>query len=90
MKINLKVRLKNPVFIAQLVLAVLTPILAYMGITVEDLTSWGVVFNALGCAVNNPYVLGLIVVSVWNAINDPTTSGISDSAKALSYIKPNK
>ena len=37
---NLKVRFKNPVFIAQLILAILTPILAYAGLTVQDLTSW--------------------------------------------------
>ena len=40
-KINLKIRLKNPVFIAQIVLAVLTPILAYAGLTAQDLTTWG-------------------------------------------------
>ena len=38
--INWKVRFKNPVFIAQLILSILTPILTYMGITVQDLTSW--------------------------------------------------
>ena len=36
---NLKVRLKNPVFILQIVLAVLTPILAYAGITASDITT---------------------------------------------------
>ena len=41
MKINWKVRFKNPVFIGQLALAIFVPILAYMGITVEDLTTWG-------------------------------------------------
>ena len=34
---NLKVRFKNPVFIAQLILAILTPILAYAGLTVHEL-----------------------------------------------------
>ena len=37
---NLKVRFKNPVFIAQLILAILTPILAYAGLTMQDLTTW--------------------------------------------------
>lgn len=37
---NLKVRFKNPVFIIQLILAILTPILAYAGLTLQDLTSW--------------------------------------------------
>ena len=88
MKINWKVRFKNPVFIAQLVMSVLLPILTYMGLTVEDLTSWQMLGNALFEAIKNPYVLGLVVVSVWNALNDPTTSGISDSRQALTYDKP--
>lgn len=85
---NLKVRFKNPVFIAQLILAILTPILAYAGLTVQDLTSWQVLGEILLGAIRNPYVLGLIVVSVWNALNDPTTAGITDSAQALTYDKP--
>ena len=85
---NLKVRFKNPVFIAQLILAILTPILAYAGLTVQDLTSWQALGEILLGAIRNPYVLGLIVVSVWNALNDPTTAGIIDSAQALTYDKP--
>ena len=85
---NLKVRFKNPVFIAQLILAILTPILAYAGLTVQDLTSWQALGEILLGAIRNPYVLGLIVVSVWNSLNDPTTAGITDSAQALTYDKP--
>lgn len=85
---NLKVRFKNPVFVAQLILAILTPILAYAGLTVQDLTSWQALGEILLGAIRNPYVLGLIVVSVWNALNDPTTAGITDSAQALTYDKP--
>lgn len=85
---NLKVRFKNPVFIAQLVLAILTPILAYAGLTFQDLTSWAALGNILMGALSNPYVLGLIVVSVWNALNDPTTAGITDSTQAMTYDKP--
>lgn len=88
--INLKVRFKNPVFIAQLVLAVLTPILAYAGLTVQDLTSWEALGNILLGAISNPYVLGLVAVSMWNAVNDPTTAGIKDSAHAMTYEEPKK
>ena len=77
MKLNLKVRFKNPVFIVQVILAVLAPVLAYAGLTVQDVN-----------AASNPYVLGLAAVSLWNALNDPTTAGISDSYNALSYTKP--
>ena len=87
--INWKIRFKNPVFYMQLILAVLTPVLAYMGLTVKDLTTWAAVGNVLVQAVSNPYVLALVLVSVWNAVNDPTTSGISDSKNALTYDKPN-
>lgn len=88
MQINWKVRIKNPVFWVQVGLAVLMPILAYMGITVEDLTSWSILGATLLEAVKNPYVLGLVLVSVWNAINDPTTSGLTDSSQAMTYRIP--
>lgn len=87
---NIKVRFKNPVFIAQFILAILTPILAYAGLTVQDLTSWQALGDILLGAIKNPYVLGLIAVSVWNALNDPTTSGIRDSSQAMTYEKPKK
>lgn len=86
--INWKVRAKNPVWWAQMILAILTPILAYAGLTAQDMTSWAALGNLLLDAVRNPYVLGLVVVSVWNAVNDPTTTGISDSTQALTYNKP--
>ena len=90
MKINLKVRFKNPVFIAQFILAIFTPILAYAGLTAQDLTTWKALFDLIVDAISNPYVLSLVVVSVWNAINDPTTKGIGDSTNALFYNEPNK
>lgn len=85
---NLKVRFKNPVFIVQLILAILTPLLAYAGLTMQDLTSWAILGNMLLDAIKNPYVLGLIVISVWNALNDPTTAGLKDSKQAMTYNKP--
>ncbi len=85
---NFKVRFKNPVFIVQLILSILTPVLAYAGLTFQDLTSWQTLGNILLEAIRNPYVLGLVVVSIWNALNDPTTAGITDSAQAMTYNKP--
>lgn len=87
-KINWKVRFKNPVFIAQIILAIITPILAYAGITADQLTSWPALGDLLVGAVSNPYVLALVVVSVWNTITDPTTKGATDSEKALTYEEP--
>lgn len=86
--INLKVRLKNPLFIVQIFMAVLMPILAYMGLTFEDMTSWSVLGDALLHAISNPYIIGIVIVSVFNAVNDPTTHGISDSENAMHYKTP--
>ena len=88
--INFKVRFRNPVFIAQLVLAILTPILAYAGLTYQDITTWKALGDLLIGAISNPYVLGLVIVSLWNAINDPTTEGIRDSERAMTYSYPYK
>lgn len=88
MRLNLTVRFKNPIFIAQLILSIITPILAYAGLTAQDLTTWKTLWDLIVGAVSNPYVLGLVVVSVWNALNDPTTSGVGDSANALTYTEP--
>ena len=88
MKINWKVRFKNPLFYVQIVLSVLTPILAYSGLTATDLTTWAALGDVLGQALSNPYVLSLVVVSVYNALVDPTTVGFGDSARALTYDTP--
>lgn len=87
---NLKVRFKNPVFIIQFILAILTPILAYAGLTLQDLTSWAKLGQILLEALKNPYVLGLIAISIWNALNDPTTAGLKDSDLAMTYEEPKK
>ena len=89
MKINWKVRIKNPLFWGQVVLAILTPILGYLGLTAQDITSWPKLGEILLCAIQNPYVLTLVAVSVFNAVTDPTTKGVSDSSNALTYTKPN-
>lgn len=86
--LNLKVRARNPVFWVQLALAVVLPVGAYFGITAEQVTSWPVLWGVMLEAVKNPYVLALVAVSVWNALNDPTTRGLADSAVALSHDKP--
>lgn len=82
---NLKIRFKNPIFIAQFILAILTPILAYAGLTMQDLTSWAILGNIIVDAIKNPYVVGLIIISIWNALNDPTTAGFTDSEQAMTY-----
>lgn len=87
--INWKIRFKNPMFYAELVLSILTPIMAYLGITATDITSWPILGDVLFRAISNPYVLSLVLISVYNAVVDPTTTGFGDSKNALSYTKPN-
>lgn len=89
-KINWEVRFKNIVFICDILAAVAVPVLAYFGLTGADLTSWSVVWSTIVQAVSNPYVCFLMVVAAWNAIHDPTTKGVGDSAQALTYTSPNK
>lgn len=86
--INWKVRFKNPVFWVQIVVAIVLPILAYLGLSWEDMTSWPALGGIFLEAVKNPVILASVVVSVWNAINDPTTKGLSDSTRALEYNEP--
>jgi phi LC3 family holin len=86
--INWKVRVKNPLFWVNVVCAIILPILAYLGLEWEDVTTWAAFGNLFIQAVSNPVILVSVVVSVWNAVNDPTTKGISDSARAMSYDKP--
>ena len=83
MKLNLKLRFKNPVFIAQIVMSILLPILSYAGLTVQDLTTWKALGDILLGAISNPYCLGLMVVSIYNCLIDPTTPGHSDSVSVL-------
>lgn len=89
MKINWKVRFANPEFWKQIALAVFVPLLAYYGMNWSDMTTWAAIGDLFIQAVRNPVVVLSVVVSVYNAIIDPTTKGISDSALAMTYEKPN-
>jgi phi LC3 family holin len=90
MKINWRVRFKNPVFLAELAAAILLPILTYMGLSWEDMTTWAALGGVFVEAIQNPVILVSVIVSVWNAVNDPTTSGVSDSEQAMTYEAPKK
>lgn len=89
MKINWKVRFANPEFWKQIVLAVFVPLLAYYGMNWADMTTWAAIGELFVQAVQNPVVVLSVIVSVYNAIIDPTTKGIGDSERALTYTEPN-
>ena len=90
--LNWKVRFNknNILFIAQVIVSVVLPVLAYFGLQASDLTTWSKVWETFVQAISNPYVVVMAIVSLFNAITDPTTKGIRDSAEALTYNSPKK
>lgn len=88
--LNWKVRFnkKNILFITQVIVSVVIPVLTYFGLQACDLTTWSKVWETFMQAISNPYVVVMAIVSLFNAVTDPTTKGISDSTSALSYTQP--
>lgn len=82
MKINLKVRFKNPVFWLTVIPAVITFIYTVLGaFDVVPAISQDVVVNIITALVSALTTIGVLV--------DPTTKGVGDSERALGYDKPN-
>lgn len=86
MKINWKVRFKNPYFWIGLIAV----ILAAIGISPESLTSWDILIDQVMKLLNNPFAIGCVVVAIIGYINDPTTATLSDSKQAMTYSAPKK
>ena len=86
MKMNLKVRMKNPYFWIGVVGVILTA----MGISPEMLTSWGAVWEAIVNLLQNPFMIGSVIIALVGIFVDPTTAGIGDSTQALTYTQPKK
>lgn len=86
MKINWKVRVKNPYFW----IGLMGVILSAMGVEPQMLSSWQALGNALLEFVKNPFLIGTVLVAVIGVIVDPTTKGMNDSQRAMQYQKPNE
>ena len=86
MKINFPVRFKNPWFWVGLG----GVILSAMGVSPEMFTSWGAVWEAVVNLFGNPFMLGSVILAVLGVFVDPTTAGIGDSTRALTYKNPSK
>lgn len=86
--INWKVRSKHPQFWISIILSVLVPPFVYAGIEISQVTSWPQFFSVLGGGFANPYVVLMIIVSLYNSITDKTTKGFGDSYIAKQYLKP--
>lgn len=81
--INWRVRIKNKAFwlaIIPAVLVLIQVVAAVFGYTLN----LGELGNKLIAVVNAVFV----VLSILGVVNDPTTSGLSDSKLAMSYNKP--
>lgn len=85
-RINWTVRGKNPYFW----LGLIAVILAAIGISPESLTSWPILYAQIRALFSNPFAVGCVIVAVLGYINDPTTSGLSDSRQAMGYETPKK
>ena len=88
--INWLVRAKNPVFWAQVVVALFVPMLTRMGLVWDQITTWQALWQVVISGLSSPVTVVAMLLSVWNTINDPTTAGLKDSSRALSYDKPNQ
>lgn len=88
MKINWKVRFKNPMFWAGIIVAVVATVTAQLGLSIDSITTWSQLWLHLKEAVSNPVVVVAVVTAVYNAVIDPTTKGVCDSKDALKYDKP--
>lgn len=81
MKINLKVRFKNPVFWLTVIPAVITFVYTVLGaLGVVPAISQDVVVNIVTALISALTTIGVLI--------DPTTKGVGDSARALGYDKP--
>lgn len=88
MKINLKVRFNNPQFWINLGISMFGIILTYFGFNWSQMTTWSSIGVILLDAVKNPVVVFSVLACIWNALNDPTTKGLSDSDRAMIYTEP--
>ncbi len=86
MKVNIPVRMKNPWFWVGVVSVALTAI----GVDPQTFTSWGAVWNGICAVLSNPVQLVTLILAVLAVFIDPTTAGIGDSTRALTYTEPKK
>ena len=81
MKINWKLRLKNKTTLTALILGIVALVYQVLGVFgVVPKISQDELTTVIGMVINLLCLLGIVV--------DPTTDGVSDSARALTYDTP--
>lgn len=86
MKINFKVRAKNPWFWVGL----LGIVLSAMGVSADMFTSWDLVITQAKTLISNPYMIFSVICAILGVFVDPTTEKLGDSQQALTYSVPKK
>nr|DAF52618.1 MAG TPA: holin [Siphoviridae sp. ctnR613] len=84
MKINWKVRVKNRAFWIAII-----PALALLGKQVLELFGMSVDFTNVSKELLGIIETVFVILAIVGVITDPTTTGISDSERALGYSEPN-
>lgn len=83
-KVNIPVRLKNPWFWV----GIASVVIAALGVDPQQFVSWDSLGGYIVDVLKNPVQLVTVVLAVLAVFIDPTTAGLSDSARALGYKKP--
>lgn len=85
MKINWTVRIKNKAFWVTIIPAVLL-------LAQQICAMFGVELNIAGVSNQLVSIVGTVfgILSLIGVVNDPTTSGMSDSKQAMTYEAPKK
>lgn len=86
MKVNVPVRFKNPWFWVGVCAVAITAI----GVDPQTFTSWSAVWEGVKSVLGNPVQLVTMCLAVLSVFVDPTTAGLSDSERALTYNEPAK
>lgn len=73
-----KSRIGKVSFWAAIIVAIFTPILAAAGMDYTELSSWPQLWNLICSALSSPATSIAIAMSLWTAINNPTSSGLGD------------
>ena len=83
MKINWKVRLKNPTFWITVIPALITVVYAVFAL-------FDVIPNIAEETLVNGFMAIMSVLATLGIVVDPTTKGIGDSDRAMNYNKPGR
>lgn len=81
MKINWKVRLKNPAFWVTVIPALITVIYAVLAL-------FDVIPNVAEETLVNGFMAVMSVLATLGIVVDPTTKGLNDSDRAMNYDEP--